>query len=231
MKHFLVYQELEQAALKWPDLSAIFDEHGAMSFAELWQATEACKIELLQLGVHSGMGLGVMARNSRQFIILVFGVLGCGASVLPLSHQLKRPELEEIIEHAQLHAVLDDFSGIQPLPDTESHFFTTSNADVRLAFTKTAPEFVFAGHVVAPAFVRYTSGTTGTSKGVVISNEAVLERTSAANKSLCLDTQSRVVWVLPMAYHFVVSIVLYIRVGAAIIIVKNFMAKTVIEMC
>lgn len=229
MTEFLVYRELEKSAARWPLQPAIFDEFGEMSFSELLQEVDALKNQLSASGIHDGMGIGVMARNSRQFIISVFAVLACGATVMPLSHQLKRPELDEIIAHG-LHAVLDDFSGIHPLPETASQPFPVSMGELRLAFTNVDRNERFAAHVEAPAFVRFTSGTTGTSKGVVIDNQAVLERTDAANKSLQLNENSRVLWVLPMAYHFVVSIVLYVRVGAAIIIVKDFMARTILEM-
>lgn len=231
MKELLVYHELKQSAERWPDLPAIHDEYGTLSFAGLFAEAEACKRTLLMLGVCPGQGIGVMARNSRQFIIAVFGVLGCGAAAMPVSHQLKRPELDEILEKARLHAILDDFSGMHPIPEQEGTIFPVSEGKLRFFRTSVPATEQFAAHVQAPAFVRFTSGTTGTSKGVVIDNQAVIERTSAANASLNLNTESKVVWVLPMAYHFVVSIVLYIRVGAAIIIVKDFLAPTVIGMC
>lgn len=224
-----VYRELQESARRWPHNPAIFDEYGTLTFSELLVEVDALKAELTEKGLHAGMGIGVLARNGRYFIISVFAVLGCSATVMPLSHQLKRPELDEIIAHG-LHAVLDDFSGIHPLPEMVEHIFHLEKGKLRLAHTAVSDTQRFAPHVEAPAFVRFTSGTTGLSKGVVIDNQAVIERTDAANKSLQLNETSRVLWVLPMAYHFVVSIVLYVRVGAAIIIARDFMARTVLEM-
>jgi len=80
-----------------------------------------------------------------------------------------------------------------------------------------------------PAFIRFTSGTTGKSKGVVISHKSVKERVDAANEGLCLNETDRVVWVLPMAYHFVVSIVLYIKYGAGIIVNDVFLAEDILK--
>lgn len=229
MNNQRVYNLLISAAKQWPDNPAIHDEFGTLSFSVLENEVEALKQELLTLGVKSGMGIGVMARNSRNFIVSVFAVLGCGAAVMPVSHQLKKAEINEILEKTKLHAVLDDFSGIQPLENVVQEI-QMNQGKMRFGTTGVSYAHVFASHVDAPAFIRYTSGTTGVSKGVVISNQSVIERTEAANKSLQLDHNSNVVWVLPMAYHFVVSIVLYVRYGAAISIVKSFMAQSVLEM-
>ncbi len=229
MENKLVYGLLVDSAEKWANHPAIYDEFGIMTFSELLNEVDNLAEELGHLGIIQGMGVGVMARNSRTFIIGVFAVLARGAAVLPISHQLKKNEIDEIIAETGLHAVIDDQSGIQPLATTAKLIELTTST-VRFGWTTQERSAIFAPHVKAPAFIRFTSGTTGSSKGVIIGNKAVLERTEAANKSLNLSTESAVVWVLPMAYHFVVSIVLYVRYGAAICIVKDFMAPSVIEM-
>jgi acyl-coenzyme A synthetase/AMP-(fatty) acid ligase len=77
--------------------------------------------------------------------------------------------------------------------------------------------------------VRFTSGTTGTAKGVVLTHRAVLERISAANGGLGLTCEDRVLWVMPMAYHFYVSILLYLQAGAAIIVSADYLAESILE--
>lgn len=68
------------------------------------------------------------------------------------------------------------------------------------------------------AFIRFSSGTTARSKGVVISHETLLARITAANEALRIGTEDRVLWVLPMAHHFAVSIILYLYHGATTIL-------------
>jgi acyl-coenzyme A synthetase/AMP-(fatty) acid ligase len=87
----------------------------------------------------------------------------------------------------------------------------------------------FAPHVPDAVFVRPTSGTTGKSKGVVFSHGTVEERITIAQKTLQLTPEDSVIWVLPMAYHFVVSIVLYIKTGTRIVVCKDHLADTVLE--
>lgn len=229
MDNFLVYNELVKSANKWPAKPAIHDFEGTMTYSELYESVENLKEELLSKGIKETIGVGVKARNSREFIIAVFAVLGCGAAVMPVSHQLKKPEIDEIVNTAKLHAMIDDASGVNPLEGARN---ALNSLEEKLFITNTEffSQETFAPHVNAPAFIRFTSGTTGASKGVIIDNRAVLERTDAANKSLKLNENSNVIWVLPMAYHFVVSIVLYVRVGAAITIVREFMAKEIIAM-
>jgi acyl-coenzyme A synthetase/AMP-(fatty) acid ligase len=77
--------------------------------------------------------------------------------------------------------------------------------------------------------MRFTSGTTGKSKGVIVSHRSVIERITAANNGLKLGPTDTVTWVLPMAYHFIVSVILYVKFGSAIAIAKDFLAKNIID--
>lgn len=228
MNYTLVYKVLQDSAQKWPNAPAVYDEYGMLTFDQLFQEAEALRISLASSGIGSGMGIGVMARNSRNFITAIFAVIGCGATVMPMSHQLKKGEIDDVLKEAKLHAVLDDQNGVIPV---EGPFQTIAMkiGALRLAFTSISKETIFAPHVKNPAFIRFTSGTTGKSKGVIISHQSALDRVEAANKVLKLGTGDTVVWVLPMAYHFVVSILLYVRYGAAIAIAKDFLPKNIID--
>ncbi len=223
-----VYLILQAAANKWPNKAAVYDEYGILTFSQLYQETELLKQQLVQLGIEPQMGIGVMAKNSRNFIIGIFAVIGCGAVVMPLSHQLKQAEINDILEEAHLHGIMDDQHGIQPTQEASSNL-SMKIGSFRFAFTKISKQEAFAPHVPDAAFIRFTSGTTGKSKGVLISNQSAIERIESANKVLKLGEEDTVVWVLPMAYHFVVSILLYVRFGAAIAIAKDFLPKNIID--
>lgn len=224
----LVYDTLKNAAQKWPNSPAIFDEYGMLTFEQLYTETEVLKNKLLQLGVTKGMGIGVMSRNSRNFITGIFAVVGCGATVMPMSHQLKKAEIDSILDEAKLHGIMDDQHGVCPI-EANHEMINMNIESYRFAFSNTSKQQLFAPHVENSAFIRFTSGTTGKSKGVIISHQSAIERVDAANKVLNLGVGNTVIWVLPMAYHFVVSILLYIRHGAAIAIAKDFLSKNIID--
>ena len=71
------------------------------------------------------------------------------------------------------------------------------------------------------AFIRFTSGTYFQFKGVIISHEGVISRTDSANDGLKISRKDTILWVLSMAYHFVVTILLFLRKGATIVICES----------
>jgi acyl-CoA synthetase (AMP-forming)/AMP-acid ligase II len=230
MPDYPVFAILAAAAEKWPDHVAVYDDWGQQTFNELFTEADHLRQQLIDSGIKEGMAVGIMAKNGRNFIAGIFAVIGTGAVAMPMSHQLKEQELNEVAKDARLSAIIDDGSSkiFQP-----SHFQTIPliNGFFRLTTLVNLQEVEpFAPHVESPAFMRFTSGTTGKSKGVIISHTAALERTEAANKILALGPGDTVLWVLPMAYHFVVSVLLYVRYGAAIAIARDFLPLNVIAM-
>jgi long-chain acyl-CoA synthetase len=223
-----VYEILRTAAQQWPHNAAVHDEHGSINFHELFIEAEELRKKLAGLGIREGMGIGVMAANGRNFIIGIFAAVGTGAAVMPMSPQLKKAEIDYILQDAKLHAVIDDRTAAQPL-DTVETVIAMKNGSFRFGFTGVDASVAFAAFVHEPAFIRFTSGTTGKSKGVIVSHQSVLDRVDAANNGLKLGPGDTVIWVLPMAYHFMVSVILYVRFGAAIAVAKDFLAKNIIE--
>jgi acyl-coenzyme A synthetase/AMP-(fatty) acid ligase len=91
------------------------------------------------------------------------------------------------------------------------------------------PPVPLAPWVQDAAFLRFTSGTTGAAKGVILTHDGVLERTRAANQGLGLTCEDRVLWVLPMSYHFFATILLYLEVGSTIVVGPDYLAESILD--
>jgi acyl-CoA synthetase (AMP-forming)/AMP-acid ligase II/flavin-dependent dehydrogenase len=62
-------------------------------------------------------------------------------------------------------------------------------------------------------FVRFTSGTTGDAKGVLISSRSAFERITLAEKSFKLCAGEKVLFLMSMPYHFVTSLLMMLKNG------------------
>jgi long-chain acyl-CoA synthetase len=223
-----VYDTLSEAARQWPGRPAIIDTAGSLDYQSLWREIESLRAQLARLDVRQGQGVGVRARNGRAFVIGALAALGCGATVMPIHHQLKPDELADMLARAPLSVILDDGCGTGQAGKTARGAELPGGLGLR--FTRLdGPPMPLAPGFENAAFVRFTSGTTGAAKGVVLTHRAVLDRITAANSGLGLTCEDTVLWVLPMAYHFYVSILLYLQAGAAIVVSADYLAESILD--
>lgn len=225
MERINIYHTLQYSATTWPDAIVIRDEEGAFTYSELLQHVDVLKEQLSTYGVIKNSGIALITKNNRYFIIGLYAGIACDAVVMPLAPQQQDNELQTAIAESRIHFILTD----------EKRFVTFGSNAVKLDkdYTIARTDFSLTERTVPfieqVAFMRYTSGTTGQAKCVILSHQTVHERIEAANTSLQLSHTDTVVWVLPMAYHFVVSIVLYTRYGASITICNSFLADDLIH--
>jgi acyl-CoA synthetase (AMP-forming)/AMP-acid ligase II len=223
-----VYDTLQHAGCQWAERTVIIDQAGAMSYASLWREIETVRAQLAELGVSSGYGIGVQARNGRSLVIGALAALGCGAVVMPIHHLLKPDEMAGMLARAPLCAILDDGSGRAPVGEATRQLKVAEGSWLR--FTRLSlPQAALAPWVKDAAFLRFTSGTTGAAKGVILTHQGALERTRAANQGLRLTCQDSILWVLPMAYHFFATILLYLEVGSTIIVSADYLAESILD--
>ncbi|WP_397385425.1 class I adenylate-forming enzyme family protein [Prosthecobacter sp.] len=161
--------------------------------------------------------IGLNAPSGADYIVVALAILQQNACFVPIPNELTASERTQLAKATALDAIVHAQSAEEWRVEAVVH-------DVPPAFDEAALE------ALNPAFIRFSSGTTGASKGIVISHETLLARITAANEGLRIGPEDRVLWVLPMAHHFAVSIVLYLYHGATTILAPASDPKVMIEM-
>ncbi len=175
-----------------------------VSYGHLMNRVEALSAELLECGLTRGDRCGLISRQGMDFIVEGLAVMGAGLCLVPLSDDSSNEEREEWSRHARLHGILNTSQSHQ-VQICRNHELMDKEVEWRFK-------------MMNPAYLRFTSGTTNERKGVVLSHGAIMERLDGANKALKIGSQDRILWLLPMAHHWVVSILLYLRQGATILL-------------
>jgi fatty-acyl-CoA synthase len=96
------------SAIRFPDATALIDDLGTLTFAEVHRRTNALAHALRSAGVGSGANVAVMCRNHRGFIDTTVALSKLGAHALYLNTQFAGPQITEVAEREQPAAIVYD---------------------------------------------------------------------------------------------------------------------------
>ena len=224
-----LYEIFADTAKHQPGQPAVIgpDPGAAISYGDLKDRIDRIADQLKNEGITPGACAGLHWSSGREYLILTYALWRCGACVVPIATELADAEKRHIIREIHIDCVVSDSNGGQVWADYqrgESKALANGVVISPIASPRVHPE---AFPSVNAAFLRFTSGTTGDSKGVVLSHETIFDRIHAANEFLEIGPGDRVVTTLSMSYHFAVSIVSYLSFGATIILCRNHLGSTI----
>lgn len=214
---------IKNETLIYQDKTAVKDDNGSFTYRELFLYTELLAEKLFEKGITKNKTVAVQYPDSCEYIIICLAVLSIGAVIAPASASMPETELGKLVNELEADFLLykntqgPDYIKITPESQFKLGIIQYSSAGDKNFYKMTS---------LNPAFIRFSSGTTGRSKGVLISHEAIVERTDAANSVLSITSEDNIVWLLDMSFHFVVTILLFLRKAATIILCsKQFPAS------
>ncbi|MDQ6833018.1 MAG: long-chain fatty acid--CoA ligase [Chloroflexota bacterium] len=226
---------------------AIIFQDTAISYATLDAAIEQAANGLAARGIGHSDRVAIMLPNLPQFVIAYYAVQRVGGTVVPINVLYKAEEIAYVLGNSEATAlfVYEGFypSAAEALPNVPSvaHVFFVGTSDApdgtipwSVLTDGSAPER--APVAVSPddlATICYTSGTTGRSKGAILSHRNFL-----ANCEQCDDlprctaqAADRALVVLPLfhIYGMNVCMTAMLRVGATMVLIPRFEAVQALE--
>ena len=197
-----IYEVIKSETTGVLNNTAIVEAKRSLNYAQLFLLVEKLAHKLEVAGVKKYQRIALHCKDSIEYIILNLAILKLNAVVVPVPYGASAHETKEVIKKIKADFFIDwDKKEVGDLKNTQ------------------IPPLEYAN--LNPAFIRFSSGTTGAAKGVLLSHEAIIERTALANQALQINCADTVVWLLQMSFHFVVTILLFLRCGAKIVLCGN----------
>ena len=212
---------LDRAAARWPDKGAVFvSERKIWSFAEL--RSRALKVaRYLRRDFAVGDRIAIMAENRPETIELFFGIWAAGMVLTPINAKLHALEAIQIIEDSGAALA---FVSKKLAEDFDRALAGSGVARCRgIVVGDGGYEDLLGeeweGEILAEpdalAWLFYTSGTTGRSKGAMLSHRALLAMTIAHLADIeAVEEDASLIHAAPMSHGSGLYIPAYISRGA-----------------
>jgi long-chain acyl-CoA synthetase len=178
-------------------------------------------------GIKEGEKIALVGRNSANWCITYLASVTYGAVIVPILPDFKPDDITNIINHSDSRLLfiddkikdsldiakipeitgiisLDDFRMISAVNPALEQIFTSLDEKFSKAFPDLKQEDIkFSGISNDQlAVISYTSGTTGFSKGVMITHNSLAANVRYAQKNMPLQPGDPVVSFLPLAHTF-----------------------------
>jgi long-chain acyl-CoA synthetase len=207
-----------------PAATALVEEGTTVTYGDLRSLMEraAESLERSQLFPRNAR-VAISIPNGIDHIVWSLAVLKAGGTLVPVPGELAMPERAKLIATTAVHCLISTAG--QPWTGPSGASEEIGGATLHGDFDHVPSFDESTLNELNPALIRFSSGTTGRSKGVVLSHETLLARVTACNSGLAIGPSDRVLWILPMAHHFAVSIVLYLLHGATTVLAKSHLGE------
>jgi crotonobetaine/carnitine-CoA ligase len=232
--------ELERAAEADPDRLLVRFETGDVSPGRLETRSRAAAGALQAWGIVRGDRVAVMMGNVPEFLEAWFGIARLGAVEVPVHSAYKGPLLEHVLGESQSSTLFCDAEFVPRLRGLDlpelRRLIVRGEAEPPAGVEMHRFEDVLADAPVArlPALdgdaiscILYTSGTTGPSKGVVLTHSANLHLANSATE-FCSWTAADTLYTAFPLFHVnakYTSVVAAIKTGAKLVIDERFSAS------
>ncbi len=247
LEKLTISEVLKRSVEEFPNNVALSGiDSNTISYAELKSKVEKISNFLKDQGIVSGDRVAILAENSPNWGVAYFAITTMGAVAIPIMTEFQSTDVHHILRHSgskaifissKLYDKLEDFNSenltISILIDDFSIIPDTKNTDlISIKIKEGKREFVkifdaalkLVGvkneeiHEDDLSSIVYTSGTTGHSKGVMLTHKNIVFDAIATTEIVDINNKDKMLSQLPLAHTFecTLGLILPILVGASV---------------
>lgn len=216
---------LKRSAVKHPDRLALKDDLYEMTYSQLLFDVEQLSDFIISAGGGQGVRVAIVLPNSATYFISFFAISKTGATIVPMSSKMTAYEIAGFIKRADVSIVVTEKSLVEKfkkqLDKRISIITIKKNADSTLMiekFISVKPGIDIQNGDVA--LMVYTSGTTGQSKIVMLTDDQLISNMFIYRSVMDFDSHGVVYCSLPLHHIYAIctQILTHISLGDTFIV-------------
>lgn len=172
----------------------------ALTFGTLWQRAAALAQHLQAQGLSRQRAI-LVCKSQQEFVVAFYACLLAGVVAVPTApprRQHLQSRLQLIAQDAQARAIIFDTDELLAA-DLAWNGESLLRIDLRTPAGEASPSWQpIAAEPSTPAFLQYTSGSTGDPKGVVVSHGNLVRNCAAIQDAMAITPESRLFTALPL---------------------------------
>ena len=180
-----------------------------VTYTQLGERVQALSAKMYALGLRSGDHVALFGASSPDWVISYFAIVCMGAVVVPILPDFTSDAVNNILEHSESKILIADKKlyekmDLEHMP-SQLAVFNTSGGYLQ------SPELepTECSSIVRPyisdsdlAAIVYTSGTTGTSKGVMLTHKNLASNACVGKTIVDMDQSDILLSILPLAHTY-----------------------------
>lgn len=244
----MLHDLLSQWASRTPDKIFIIQGERRVTYGELEMQVARFASFLLCLGMEKGDRIGILSRNSPEYVAVYLGIQRAGCIAVDIHYQNSIHEIKTIVGHCGIRTVIVENCYAGELAEAVG---AMPPVQVIIGIERRARGFKFVRRKIPPhihyailgdilgseqmpqtlpdlagedlAAIAYTSGTTGRPKGVMLSHENILANARSIIEALRLSENDRIMVVLPFCSYFGKSLfTTHLMAGGSLVLENSF---------
>ena len=228
-----IYEYFLKTVASLPDHDAIVVPHQGIrwSYRELADQAESVARGLRALGITSGDRFGMWAANCAEWVVLQLAAARTGAALVNINPAYRAHELEYVLRRSGMKAIFlheqDEYADYRAILHEASRENVTLQRAIYLGtndWIALCSDGIDAGSEFPSrdevANIQYTSGTTGSPKGVLLTHRNILNNGRFIAQRLRMTGRDRICAPVPMYHCFgcVIGTMAAISSGACLIL-------------
>ncbi len=206
-----------------------FIDEPSITYAQMGTQIEAAMAMFESMEINPGDRVVVFSQNMPNWVIIYFALQRMGVVAVPVLPDFNAHELQNVLQHSEAKCMFVSESLEYKLAEVKSEFleiivrldnFSILNGNLQepVFAENRQPQKTYSPNENELAILLYTSGTTGDSKGVMLSQKNVLFNAYQSGKVQTITEQDRFLSVLPLShtYENTIGLILPIMHGASI---------------
>lgn len=220
---------IEQSVVSNWDCKALTDyKGGTLQYKDVARKIEKIHLVMNEIGIRPGDKIAICGRNSANWCVAYLSIITYGAVAVPILHEFKSDNVHNIVNHSESKLLfagdqvwenlderqMPEIEGVVSLKDfsiliSRSEKLTYAREHLNEIFGQKFPCRFSTENIHwrresidELALINYTSGTTGYSKGVMLTYRSLISNVNYCHRMIGLKAGDNVVSILPMGHVF-----------------------------